>query len=67
VWTRPARNDRKAIREYIATDNPRAAIALDELICAKAARLARHPALGRHGRMANARELVIHPGFSDIR
>jgi addiction module RelE/StbE family toxin len=63
VWTRPARDDRKAIREDIATDKPRAAITLDELISAKAARLARHPALGRLGRMANTRELVIHRSY----
>lgn len=46
VWTRPASIDRKDIREYIAADNPTAALALDELISEKAARLADDPALG---------------------
>ena len=63
VWTRPARSDRKAIREYIAADNPRAALALDALISAKAARLTRHPELGRHGRVADTRELVVHRNY----
>lgn len=60
VWTRPARDDRRAIREYIAADNPRAALALDELIVQKASRLVRHPQLGRPGRVENTRELVVH-------
>ena len=60
VWSRAASGDRRAIREYVAADNPRAAIALDELIGAKAARLARHPNLGRPGRTPKTRELVVH-------
>jgi len=63
VWSRAASDDRRAIREYVAADNPRAAIALDELIGAKAARLARHPELGRPGRVPNTRELVVHRNY----
>ena len=62
IWTGPAR-DRRAIREYIAADNPRAALALDELIAAKAGRLVRHPQLGRPGRIENTRELVVHRNY----
>ncbi len=63
VWTRLASLDRKEIREYIAQDNPAAALALDELISAKAERLADHPDLGRPGRVAGTRELVAHRNY----
>ncbi len=63
VWTRPASIDRKDIREYIAADNPTAALALDELISEKAARLADDPGLGRIGRIPGTRELVAHRNY----
>ncbi|MBK5204287.1 MAG: type II toxin-antitoxin system RelE/ParE family toxin [Polaromonas sp.] len=63
VWTRPAREDRKAIREYIAADNPSAALDLDELLSEKAARLLDHPGLGRPGRLEGTRELVAHRNY----
>ena len=63
VWSRRARDDRRAIREFIAADNREAAIALDELISARAARLVRHPELGRPGRVPNTRELVVHRNY----
>ena len=63
VWTRPAREDRKAIREYIAADNPSAALDLDELLSEKAARLVEHPGLGRLGRLQGTRELVAHKNY----
>ena len=63
VWTRPPREDRKAIREYIAVDNPSAALDLDELLSEKAARLLDHPGLGRPGRLQGTRELVAHRNY----
>jgi toxin ParE1/3/4 len=63
VWTRSASADRKEIREYIAQDNPAAALALDELISEKASRLVDHPDLGRPGRVAGTRELVAHQNY----
>ena len=63
VWTRPAREDRKAIREYIAADNPSAALDLDELLSEKATRLVDHPSLGRPGRLQGTRELVAHRNY----
>jgi toxin ParE1/3/4 len=63
VWTRLARDDRKAIREYIAADKPRAAIAWDERIAKAAEQLLDHPALGRPGRVTGTRELVAHPNY----
>ena len=63
VWTRPAQEDRKAIREYIAIDNPIAALDSDELLSEKAARLVDHPGLGRPGRIQATRELVAHRNY----
>lgn len=63
VWTRPASADRKEIREYIARDNPAAALVLDELLSEKAARLVDHPSMGRPGRVAGTRELVAHQNY----
>ena len=63
VWTLPAHEDRKSIREYIAVDNPSAALDLDELLSERAARLLDHPALGRPGRLKGTRELVAHRNY----
>ena len=63
VWTILASLDRKQIREYIAEDNPAAALALDELISEKGSRLVDHPGLGRLGRVPGTRELVVHQNF----
>jgi len=63
VWTRPASADRREIREYIAQDNPAAALALDELFSEKASHLIDHPGLGRPGRVAGTRELVVHRNY----
>ena len=63
VWTRPAAADRREIRTYIAQDNPSAALALDELLSEKAARLIVHPQFGRPGRVIGTRELVAHRNY----
>ena len=63
VWTRPASEDRKNIREFIAADNPSAALELDEMLSDKVARLIDHPGLGRPGRIAGTRELVVHQNY----
>lgn len=63
VWTRTASADRKDIREYIAQNNPAAALALDELFSEKANRLVDHPGLGRPGRVTGTRELVAHQNY----
>ncbi|WP_143891462.1 type II toxin-antitoxin system RelE/ParE family toxin [Tepidimonas alkaliphilus] len=44
-------------------DNPAAALAIDELLAEKAARLLDHPRLGRPGRVAGTRELVAHLNY----
>ena len=63
VWTRLANADRQKIREYIAQDNPAAALALDELFSEKTKRLVDHPNLGRPGRVEGTRELVAHQNY----
>ncbi|HEU4775677.1 MAG TPA: type II toxin-antitoxin system RelE/ParE family toxin [Telluria sp.] len=63
VWTRPASADRREIREYIALDNPAAALALDELFEEKAGRLVDYPGLGKPGRIAGTRELVARQNY----
>lgn len=63
VWTRLAQSDRRTIRNYIAKDNPAAAIALDLAFSEKASRLCQHPAIGRIGRVPETRELVVHPNY----
>lgn len=60
LWTEPARDDRRAIREYIALDNPVAAVELDEQLSARTGQLAEQPESGRPGRVAGTRELVAH-------
>jgi len=59
VWRPRADADLDRIFHYIAKDNPRAAIALDDEFKAKAAIAARHPELYRPGRIPGTREIVV--------
>jgi addiction module RelE/StbE family toxin len=58
-WSRFALADRDEIFDYIERDNPRAAIAMDDLIGAQVSLLATFPRTGRNGRVVGTRELVI--------
>ncbi|WP_334134798.1 type II toxin-antitoxin system RelE/ParE family toxin [Tepidimonas sp.] len=62
-WTPEAIQDRSDIYEYIEADNPAAAVALDECIADNAGRLVDQPGMGRPGRVAGTRELVVHPNY----
>lgn len=62
-WTPEALSDRRAIYGYIERDNSQAAIKLDEMISKKATALQRAPGLGKPGRVANTRELVVHKHY----
>jgi toxin ParE1/3/4 len=62
-WKQQALNDRNHIMTHIAQDKPLAAFELDELIEARAEDLLLSPMLGKAGRMAGTRELVIHPSY----
>ena len=62
-WTNQAELDRVDILAYIAGDNVRAAIAIDELFGSTAARLADFPLLGKPGQIAGTRELIAHESY----
>lgn len=59
VWRRQARDDLLALRAYIARDNPRAAARIGRAILIAVDRLVLLPRLGRPGRVADTRELVV--------
>lgn len=58
-WKALALADLMAIVDYIAGNNPDAALALLEDIETAVARLAGHPGRGRPGRVSGTRELII--------
>ena len=58
-WSALAIEDRARIFDWIEADDVRAAVAVDERIWRAAERLIAFPALGRPGRVAGTRELVI--------
>lgn len=59
VWLRRAIADRDAQLDYIAQDNPRAAIEQGDRIAHQVGQLIQHPQMGREGRKHGTRELVI--------
>ena len=59
AWTSRARRARTAAIDYIARDNPQAALAQLSEIERQIKHLPDHPAIGRPGRLAGTRELVI--------
>lgn len=58
-WTPEAVKDRTAIWDFIAAENPGAAIRIDEAVGDAAARLAAHPKLGKAGLIQGTRELLL--------
>jgi toxin ParE1/3/4 len=63
LWTLSAEQDRADIVEFIAQDNPLAAIRLDELFGTAVGRLAEHPLMGRSGQIPGTRELIPHESY----
>lgn len=63
LWRPAAIADRKRITQYIAKDNPRAAIEMGDMLIQNAEQLGQHPTLGRVGRVKGTRELVVHPNY----
>jgi toxin ParE1/3/4 len=59
IWRASALNDLQAVREFIAEDNPQAAARVLAAIRNAVDQLARHPDLGRAGRVEGTRELII--------
>ncbi|MDR8067138.1 type II toxin-antitoxin system RelE/ParE family toxin [Burkholderia cenocepacia] len=62
-WNPKALEDRAAIMDYIAEDDPLAAVELDERLEERAVALPVHAELYRQGRVAGTRELVIAPNY----
>lgn len=58
-WLLEASQQRYDQLDYIAQENPIAAIQLDEEIETKTESLAQHPRIGREGRVTGTLELVI--------
>ena len=62
-WRPLSLADRDAIMEYIARDNPTAAVDLDLQFEAKAENARQRPTLYRPGRMKGTREIVVRPNY----
>ncbi|WP_262032099.1 type II toxin-antitoxin system RelE/ParE family toxin [Microvirga sp. Mcv34] len=58
-WHSLAEEDLASIVVYIANDDPEAAYRVHDEIAGQVAALARHPLMGREGRVAGTRELPI--------
>ena len=59
TWRPPAEQDREAAIDYIAQDNPIAALGQLDRIEQQTDMLLEHPKMGRPGRVKSTRELVI--------
>jgi addiction module RelE/StbE family toxin len=62
-WTPEARQDRIDIWDYVAQDDPMAAVRLDELFSESVRRLSTHPNLGHVGMIEGTRELIPHQSY----
>ncbi|WP_104494203.1 type II toxin-antitoxin system RelE/ParE family toxin [Paracoccus denitrificans] len=62
-WRQAAREDLRLIFEYIADDNPTAALALLDEIETKVGNLPDRPRAYRPGRVAGTREMVVRPNY----
>ncbi|MCR4298538.1 MAG: type II toxin-antitoxin system RelE/ParE family toxin [Gallionella sp.] len=62
-WTPEAEQDRSDVWDYIANDNPLAAVRMDELFSDAAAKLADFPHIGRTGKIPGTRELIPHESY----
>ncbi len=59
-WTEGARQNLNQVEDYIAQDNPGAAVDTVLKIIKAVENLADHPEIGRIGRVFNTRELIIN-------
>jgi toxin ParE1/3/4 len=60
-WTPTGLRDLESLHAYLAEDNEDAAAAMVDKIIAGVEALQRYPQMGRKGRVAGTRELVIYP------
>lgn len=63
IWTPEAEQDRANIWDYIATNNPGAAVRMDERFRDAAVRLAAHPDMSMAGKIPGTRELIPHENY----
>jgi len=63
VWTSKAEQNLAEISEYIAADNPRAAVRMNILFRIGAARLADYPYMGKSGQLPDTRETFPHRNY----
>ena len=63
IWVSAAEQDRTDILDFIAEDNPLAAIEMDEQFSEAAGRLGVHPELGKPGLIVGTRELIPHESY----
>lgn len=63
VWRPKALADRDVIMDYIAADNPLAAVALDDEFESKAELARQSPELYKPGRISGTREIVVQPNY----
>jgi len=62
-WIADAKQDRADIVDYIAVENPRAALKMDDLFGEAANKLGEFPKLGRMGKIPGTRELIPHESY----
>ncbi len=62
-WEAEARRQYRDSLTYIATQNAAAAEGLGDEIARKLDLVAQFPEIGRRGRVARTRELVVHPNY----
>jgi toxin ParE1/3/4 len=60
-WTQTALRDLESLHGYVAEDNPPAAADTVEPILSGIDAISRHPEMGRKGRVAGTRELIVSP------
>lgn len=58
-----AREDLRAIGQYIGKESPSIAMTFGKALREKTKSLAEYPELGRTGRLPGIRELVVHPNY----
>jgi toxin ParE1/3/4 len=61
LWTPTGLRDLDALHSYICEDNPTPALVVVETLLKGIVALTRNPQMGRAGRVAGSRELVITP------
>jgi len=59
-WTKGAQNNLNQIEDYIAQDNPKAAVDIVIKIIKTVGMLSENPAMGRAGRIFDTRELIVN-------